>query len=235
MPLYRQVKSHLVRRVLSGEWKPGESLPSEMKLADEYRLSQGTVRKAIEEMASEGLVSRRAGRGTFVTSHSNDRRPFRFNRLMSNHGQKVAGDNVEFIFCRDAVADPRPAAALNIPVGAPVVDMLRLRRFDGKPMLAERIVIPTSLMPGIRAHLTEELPASIYLLMERRYNILVTRVEERVRARLPDPEQAKLLELDLATPVLEVERTAYSLGGDAVEWRTTTCETSAVHYSSITD
>jgi GntR family transcriptional regulator len=234
-PLYRQVKSHLVHRVLAGEWRPGESLPSEMKLAEEYGLSQGTVRKAIEEMASEGLVSRQAGRGTFVTSHSGDRRPFRFHRLRADDGQKIAGENVEFLVCRETGADVRPAAGLGLPQGAPVTETLRRRHFGGKPVLLERICLPSGRFPGIGAVLEAERPASIYLLMERKYNVLVTRVEERVRARMPGSDEMRLLDLPPHTPVLEVERIAFSLGGEPVEWRTMTCATDSVHYSGTTD
>jgi GntR family transcriptional regulator len=230
-PLYRQVKSHLVNRVLAGEWRPGESLPSEMKLAEEYGLSQGTVRKAIEEMASEGLVSRQAGRGTFVTSHSGDRRPFRFHRLRADDGNKIAGDNVEFLHCRETVAPQRAAAGLGLPLGAPVTEVLRLRQYGGRPVLVELIYLPTGRFAGIGALLEAERPASIYLLMERRHNILVTQVDERVRARVPDAQEIRLLELAPQAPVLEVERVAYSLGGEPVEWRTMTCATDHLHYS----
>jgi GntR family transcriptional regulator len=229
------VKSHLVQRVLAGEWRPGESLPSEMKLAEEYGLSQGTVRKAIEEMASEGLVSRQAGRGTFVTSHGGDRRPFRFHRLRAEDGQKIAGENVEFLFCHEASADARAAAGLGLPAGAPVIETLRRRHFGGKPVLLERICLPSGRLPGIGGLLEAERPASIYLLMERRFNVLVTRVDERVRARMPTADELRLLDLPPHTPVLEVERVAFSLGGEPVEWRTMTCATDSVHYSTSTD
>jgi GntR family transcriptional regulator len=230
-PLYRQVKSHLVHRVLAGEWRPGESLPSEQKLAEEYGLSQGTVRKAIEEMASDGLVSRQAGRGTFVTSHSGDRRPFRFHRLRAEDGSKIAGDNVEFLDCREGLVQPRAALGLRLAPGAPVIETLRRRHFEGRPVLLEVISLPAGRFPGIGAALNDERPASIYLLMERRYNVLVTEVDERVRARMPDEREIRLLDLAPNTPVLEVERVAYSLGGEPVEWRTMSCATDQVHYS----
>ena len=231
-PLYKQVKQHLVRRVIAGDWRPGETLPSEMKLADEYRLSQGTVRKAIEEMAKEGLVSRQAGRGTFVTSHSGDYRPFRFHRLFTEAGEKVAGENVEFIRCRLGVADQRIAETLKIAAGDEGADTLRIRRLSGKPVLVERIFVAENLCPGIREMLESTQPASIYLLLEQSYNILITLVEEKVRARGASTEEAQLLELPPESPVLEVERVAYSLGGEPVEWRTMTCETSRIHYST---
>ena len=99
-------------------------------------------------------------------------------------------------------------------------------------MLVERICLPSGRLPGIGAFLEAERPASIYLLMERRFNVLVTRVDERVRARMPTAEEMRLLELPPNTPVLEVERVAFSLGGEPVEWRTMTCATESVHYSS---
>ncbi|HQY28633.1 MAG TPA: GntR family transcriptional regulator, partial [Burkholderiaceae bacterium] len=80
-PLYRQIRELLVRGLQSGEWKPGEAIPSEVELAARYRVSQGTVRKAIDELAAANLVVRRQGRGTFVASHREVRTQFRFLRL----------------------------------------------------------------------------------------------------------------------------------------------------------
>ncbi len=231
-PLYRQVKSHLVHRVLTGEWRPGEILPSEIKLAEEYGLSQGTVRKAIEEMASEGLVSRKAGRGTFVTSHGTGRRPFRFHRLRADDGQKIAGDNVQFLHFRETSATARAAAGLGLPGKAPVIETLRLRHYDGRPVLLELICLPSRRFPGIAAALEAQRPASICLLLERRHNVLVTRIEERVRARMPEPQERQLLNLAPQTPVLEVERVSFSLSGEPVEWRTITCATDSIYYAS---
>jgi GntR family transcriptional regulator len=230
LPLYRQVKQHLMNRVLAREWKSGESLPSEMRLAEEYGLSQGTVRKAIEEMANEGLVSRKAGRGTFVASFSGTSMPFRFHRLRSDDGQKIAGDNVEFIHCLDGVTDQRAAAGLRLKLDTPLTEVLRLRHVDGRPALVERILLPTAALPGIRDLLDQERPASIYMLLERSYNHLVTQVEEKVRARFPEREEGKLLGISKNLPVLEVERVAFSMGGQRVEWRTMTCETNFIHY-----
>src|ERR687889_621769 len=69
-PLYQQIKGLILQSLQAGEWKPGESIPSEMDLAARFRVSQGTVRKAIDELAAENLVVRRQGKGTFVATHS---------------------------------------------------------------------------------------------------------------------------------------------------------------------
>ena len=72
-PLYDQIKILLTQSLIAGEWKPGESIPSEMELAARYRVSQGTVRKAIDALATENILVRRQGKGTFV-ARSEERR-----------------------------------------------------------------------------------------------------------------------------------------------------------------
>ena len=69
-PLYQQIKGLILKSLQGGEWKPGEAIPSEMDLAARYRVSQGTVRKAIDELAADNLLVRRQGKGTFVDTHS---------------------------------------------------------------------------------------------------------------------------------------------------------------------
>lgn len=229
-PLYQQVKEHLVHRVLAGEWKPGQLLPSETRLAAEYELSQGTVRKAIEEMASEGLVTRRAGKGTFVTSHNGDYQPFRFHRLFSDAGEKVANDQVTLLQSRAATADARTATALGLNIGANGASLLRLRHLHGHPALLETIFLPSALCPEADVILQKANPGSIYLFLEQQYNLLITRVVEQVRARHATEAESRYLEISGATPILEVERTAYSLGGEPVEWRTIVGVTNSIHY-----
>ena len=69
-PLYQQIKGLILSSLRSGEWKPGEVIPSEVELATRFRVSQGTVRKAIDELAAENLLLRRQGKGTFVATHA---------------------------------------------------------------------------------------------------------------------------------------------------------------------
>lgn len=231
-PLYRQVKAHLVQRVLAGEWRPTDLMPSEVALAQEYNLSQGTVRKAIEEMVQEGLVSRHAGRGTFVTSHSGSYRPFRFHRLFSEDGERIASDDVDYVSLRPVELGERAARGLGLSPSAPATECLRLRHLQGAPVLVERILLPEQRCPGIAAQLEAERPGSIYLLLERRQNILITRVAEAVRARMPSDEERVLLASAEGVPVLEVERVAFGLNGDAVEWRIMVGNSDKLHYAT---
>lgn len=71
-PLYSKVKADLIRRISQGEWKPHFPIPAEPELARYYSCSSGTVRKALDEMESDGLVSRQQGRGTYVNDVDSD-------------------------------------------------------------------------------------------------------------------------------------------------------------------
>ena len=77
-PLYRQIKDLIVQGLQRGEWKPGEMIPSEIDLAARFQVSQGTVRKAVDELSTENLLVRRQGKGTFVATHHEPRAQFRF-------------------------------------------------------------------------------------------------------------------------------------------------------------
>src|SRR5438105_15432177 len=85
-PLYQQIKALILQSLQAGEWKPAEAIPSEMDLAARYRVSQGTVRKAIDELAAENLVVRRQGKGTFVATHAELHVRYRFLRLVPDAG-----------------------------------------------------------------------------------------------------------------------------------------------------
>src|SRR3981189_2291200 len=92
-PLYEQIRILLTQSVVAGEWKPGEAIPSELELAARFRVSQGTVRKAIDELASEHILVRRQGKGTFVASHSEPAYQYRFLRVMPDGGEKLHPQN----------------------------------------------------------------------------------------------------------------------------------------------
>src|ERR671913_288944 len=87
-PLYRQAKDVLTRRIAEGAWQPGQILPSEFEIAADLGVSQGTVRKALDEMTAENLLVRRQGKGTFVARHDEERILFQFFRLIPDEGER---------------------------------------------------------------------------------------------------------------------------------------------------
>ena len=87
-PLYVQVKQRITEELASGKWKAGDLIPSEIELANDYKVSQGTVRKAVDALSNDKILIRRQGKGTYVTTHDEEQIQLRFLRLTSTKGHK---------------------------------------------------------------------------------------------------------------------------------------------------
>jgi GntR family transcriptional regulator len=142
-PLYQQIKGLILQSLQAGEWKPGEAIPSEMELAARFRVSQGTVRKAIDELAAENLVMRRQGKGTFVATHAEQHVQYRFLKLMPDSGDQVRGPGAAHIVeCRRVRASADVARALALRTGDAVLQVRRMLSFAGEPTILEDIWLP---------------------------------------------------------------------------------------------
>lgn len=226
-PLYLQVKQMLFERLRKGEWGPGEVLPSEMRLAAEYDVHQGTMRKALDELAAQHLVVRQQGKGTFVADGTRRHRPFYFMRIHPKAGSNKF-PTTDFISCARAKASAEEQRMLQGV--SEVVRIIKLRRFDSKPAIVERIAVRGDLFPGLEDLLNELRPETTYTLLEERYRVLILRVVERLSAIAASPSDAKLLLLTKGAPLLQISRVAYSLDGAAVEWRISRCVTQSHEY-----
>src|SRR5205085_6359754 len=121
-PLYQQIKGLILQSLQAGEWKPGEAIPSEMELAARFRVSQGTVRKAIDELAAGNLVVRRQGKGTFVATHAEHHVQYRFLKLVPDSGDEGPAQR-EILDCRRVRASAEIARALQLRTGDSVVQV----------------------------------------------------------------------------------------------------------------
>ncbi len=227
-PLYAQIKQLLIQRVLDGEWRPGELLPSEFKIAAEYEVSQGTVRKALDDMAGEKLVVRRQGKGTFVSARSSQHVPFHFFRLLNDKGHQ---DLPKTLNMETQLAEPNAAEqeALGIGTDVKVYRLERLRTLEGKPAIIGRYSLRTDMCPGIEKLVLDNV-TNIYVLLEQEYGILVVKAVEKIRAVAADEHDAGLLGIDVGAPLLEIERISSSIGGKPVEFRIDRCVTRNHHY-----
>jgi GntR family transcriptional regulator len=228
-PLYQQIKGLILQSLQAGEWKPGEAIPSEMELATRFRVSQGTVRKAIDELAAENIVVRRQGKGTFVASHAEPSYQYRFLRVMPDSGEKVQPKNLFFGLERGKAA-PEAAHALGVKPGSTVVTFKRVMSFAGRPMILDEIVLPPAQFPGLTLAELEEFGGSVYSFYESVFGIRMIRAEERVRAVAADSVAAVHLKVDKGTPLLCVDRIAFTYGDKPVEWRRGLCVTDGFSY-----
>lgn len=217
-PLYRQIKEFLVRSLEAGEWGPGDAIPSEGELALRFNVSQGTVRKAIDEMASENLLIRRQGKGTFVASHDDPRSFYRFLRLVPDDGG-IAPTVSDPLFCETRPASAEVAAALGLNESDSVICVERLLRFNDEPVVFDQIYLVAELFPGLTLEKLRGGERSLYSLFEGDYGVRMINAEEHLRAVAADTHAAGLLGLPEGHPLLLVERTAYTYGNKPVEWR----------------
>ena len=217
-PLYRQIKDLLIRSLEAGEWGPGDAIPSEGELASRFNVSQGTVRKAIDEMASENLLVRRQGKGTFVATHDDPRSFYRFLRLVPDEGGAAHAVSVP-LSCEAGMANPEVAAVLGIRAGDPVIHVERILRFDGEAVVFDRIDLVGDLFAGLSLESLSGGERSLYSLFESDYGVRMINAQERLRAVAADERSAGLLGVAPGAPLLLVERIAYTYGNKPVEWR----------------
>jgi GntR family transcriptional regulator len=130
-PLYQQIKTLLLASLQSAEWQPGEPIPSEMELAARYEVSQGTVRKAIDELAAENLLVRHQGKGTFVASHHSEAWQYRFFSLVSDSGDEAPLKS-HFLSCKTIKPNTKEAALLKLSSGDSAIQIDRLQSLGGQ-------------------------------------------------------------------------------------------------------
>jgi len=231
-PLYQQIKGLILQSMQDGEWKPGEMIPSEMDLAARYRVSQGTVRKAIDELSSENLVVRRQGKGTFVATHAEQHVQYRFLKLQPDTGdvQSEGPAQRTIIDCKRLRASADIARALSLRSGDAVLQVRRVLSFGGVPTILEDLWLPGQPFKGLTAERLSDYHGPMYGLFETEFGVRMVRADERLRAVNPDDEQARLLEVSPTTPLLSVERVAYTYNDTPMELRRGLYRTDTHHY-----
>lgn len=218
LPLYQRLYDDLKTRIEGGEWKPGTPLPAESALAETYGVALGTMRKAIDQLAADGLVERRQGRGTFVRRPMFTHSLFRFFRLQDRAGRPMAPEGR--ILARELMPVPAVAAdALGLVEGAPAVRMIRLRLVDDAPILAEEVWLDPALFGGILTLPSEAFGPLLYPLYEDRFGQVVVAAEEHLTVETAAPETARRLGVAPGSPVIVIERQAFGVGRRPLEWR----------------
>lgn len=228
-PLYKEVKRKITESMRRGEWKPGEAIPSEKVLGERFGVSIGTVRKAVDELASENLLIRHQGRGTYVASHDRERQFFYFFHIVRQDGHKEY-PQVELVEFSKGKADEIAAKKLGIEPGARVIRFTNKLSIGGQPVIVDEITLPESLFSGLTEKRLRERPNTIYHFYQQAYGVTVVRTEERVRAVKASESQAGILGLRRGEPLLQVIRVALSYRDQPVEYRCSYVDTRNYEY-----
>jgi GntR family transcriptional regulator len=221
-PLYAQVEEVIRQRLIDNYWKPGDALPSEIQLAAELGVSQGTVRKALNDMVAENLLVRHQGRGTFVSEHTERRALFLFFNLVGEDGTRTMPvSRVISSEHRKATAEER--AHLELAAGAEIITVRRVRSLHGTPAIVDRVTVSRALFPNLGDDVA--LPENLYRFYQGEHGVTIAKAQESVRAVAATSEEAKLLNLEAGAPLLEIDRISLSLDARPVEWRVSRCNT----------
>jgi GntR family transcriptional regulator len=227
-PLYLQLRDALAERISAGAWKPGAVIPNESDLAREFGVSAGTMRKALDLMEAERLLTRRQGRGTFVNDQASDELSLRFSSLRAANGDHVDGEAKTTRTEEDA-ANELERMRLRLGVHDRIYRIHRTRLHKGQPFMVEHAAVPTTLFPGLGEK--GEVAGRIIVLAQQ-YGVLLGKAEERVAIGQAAQAVADTLGVPPGSPVMVLDRVVQALDGRPVEWRVGWCHLADKYYQA---
>ncbi|MER7551992.1 MULTISPECIES: GntR family transcriptional regulator [Streptomyces] len=236
---YEQIADDLRRSIRAGELRPGDRLASESKLAEQYRKSVPTVRQALRVLQSEGLIEKQHGRGNFVrrprtvAKRTNTRHQWEKDRAREPQAKRLQtgatehdtglgiNDLVFFAKYREVKADDRLAEIFNVPAGSALMERSYRTRYaaESAPFNLVTSYLVRALVeenPDLLDETKEPWPGGTQNQLST-VGIELSRIDEKVTARPPSPEEAEELELPPGTSVLVLQKTSYDLNDRAVE------------------
>lgn len=227
-PLYQQVRDLLLARIAAGVWRPAESLPSEQTLAAELGVSHGTVRKALDSLAADNLVERRQGKGTYVVEHTQESAHFRFFKIAYPTGERAMPS------CRKSTISRRAAklterAKLGLSTSDEVFQIRRDRHIDGVVSVRETIIVSAALFKALDDQ--APLPNTLYTLYQSKFGISIVSASEQIQAIAAGKDDAAVFGISPGDPILQIDRVAYDITGQAIELRQSRFPTSKFIYS----
>ncbi len=229
-PLYRQIKSLIMRSLEQGEWKPGELIPSEVELSQRFCVSQGTVRKAVDELSQDNLLIRRQGKGTFVATHNEAKAHFRFLRLAPEQGGEVNYPESRVLDCKRMRLPADVCRLLDLRSSEPGYLITRLLSFNASPTVLDEIWLPATHFKGLSRDMLTSWSGTLYGFFESKFGVCMTSASERIRAVAAEEDQARQLGVPAGSPLLFVERLSKAFGGHPVELRRGWYVTNHFHY-----
>ena len=217
IPYYAQLKDGLRAEIDSGNWRPGDLLPGEPELCRQFDVSRTVVRQALKELSYEGLVVRRKGKGTFVASP----------KFTESHIQELSGFFKDMLdlghtpysqILRQEVTPASSVVAerLALQVGAPVVQIDRLRFVEDEPLVLVTTYLPYQLCPQlVDADLAHR---SLYEYLETVCGLTLARGRRTIEAVAADEYQAGLLRVKPGAPLILLNSVSYLEGDTPIEY-----------------
>jgi GntR family transcriptional regulator len=233
-PLWQQVKSSLGQLILKGELGEHAQLPSEAELCQRFNVSRTVVREALSQLVNERMIYKLQGKGAFVAGRREEQdfigSTIGFSGEFADKGKTVSHSNI-----RQEIAMPtsRMCKLLGIQDDTPMVVLDRLLSVDGHPRFIARCAIPEHFVPGLDKMPMEN--RSLYDTIGRQYGIKLVRAERWIEAVKAGPEDAKLLQVPVGSPLLGIESVGSNDRGEKIEYYTSLYLTdrSRLHFSVV--
>ncbi|WP_104399672.1 GntR family transcriptional regulator [Vibrio penaeicida] len=215
---YLQLSDSLHQRILDGEWKPGDTIPAESILAEEYDVALGTMRKAIGQLMSNGLLERRHGVGTFVRRADFSNSLFRFFRFTDDNGERVMPQG-RILNVQKTNPPTLQAHKLGISKDDEAIWISRLRLIKNVPVLIEDIWLPLPQFSPLLGLSPSDYPDLLYPLYEELCGAAVVSASEELMVEKVSAEHARVLGIKTGDPVILIDRTTTNVKGQPIEWR----------------
>lgn len=217
VPLYAQVRDALRDLIEQGGLTPGEQLPGEPELCRLFDVSRTVIRQALRDIELEGIIVRRKGKGTFVAEPKLREGLFQeltgFYADMANKGFAP----ISQVLTQEVVpANRKVAVNLKVRLGAPVIQIDRLRFVDGEPMVLVTTYLPEARCPGlISADLTRQ---SLYAYLHSAYGLELERGHRYLEAVPASDYESKLLQVKKGAPLIQLDSVSYLADDTPIEY-----------------
>ncbi|WP_130859617.1 GntR family transcriptional regulator [Gracilibacillus phocaeensis] len=215
-PLYHQLKEIIIENIETGEWKPGDKIPSEYSLQTQYGISRNTVQAALDDLVKDGKLERKKGLGTFVTRPKIEQSLttfYSFSKVMQSKGL----DPEDIVLSVNKInASQLIAKQLDINEFDPVIALQRIRKASNEPIILETSYLPGSIVPALKKENLKDI--SLYDYLEKKHQIIVMKANESFEPVLTRADESIHLEVEEGSPSLMLDRIAYDQFGRKVEF-----------------
>ncbi|MRH43293.1 UTRA domain-containing protein [Aquibacillus halophilus] len=215
-PLYHQLREIIIKYIESGEWKPGDKIPSELFMQKQYNISRNTVQAALDDLVKDGMLERKKGLGTFVTKPKIEQSLttfYSFSKVMKSKGLK--SEDIVLNISKTK-ASKLVAKQLGVKTSEEVFALQRVRKANNEPIILETSYLPKSIVPDLMNYDLNEV--SLYDYLEKNFGIIVMKAKESFEPVLTSKDESKYLEVEAGSPSLMLDRVAYDQFGRTVEF-----------------
>lgn len=224
---YKKVKLSITQALNQRRWALNEAIPSEPRLAKKFKVSIGTIRRAINELVSENILVREQGRGTFVVSHTEDYMLNVFFRIENKSGKRELPQS-DLLSFKKIKPSKFISSCLQLSNNEKIYKIKTALTFNKSPAIIDEIYLSEKMFPDLVESYFFERSGTLYKLFQEKYGVTVIKARETVEAILSTEETAALLRQKTGSPILKITRLAYAYKNTPVDLRIRLVD--AAHY-----